>query len=141
MKIENLSKRRQVYNLFSLLLHSAPLVAQTVKRPSTMRETRVQSLGREDPLEKETSIHSSTISWKIPWTEEPGRLHVVHGVTKSRTRLSDFTSLPRSHLDLFMPEQLYKRLIDSCIYPSPHTTNIEIMPTSPAASETGGRGL
>ena len=45
-----------------------------VKRLSTMRETRVRSLGREDPLEKEMAIHSSTIAWKIPWTEEPGRL-------------------------------------------------------------------
>ena len=52
----------------------ASLVAQTVKRLSTMRETRVQSLGQEDPLEKEMVIHSSTIAWKIPWTEEPGRL-------------------------------------------------------------------
>ena len=69
------------------------LVAQMVKRLSTMRETQVQSLGQEDPLEKEMAIHSSTIAWKIPWTEEPGRLHVVHGVAKSRTRLSDFTSL------------------------------------------------
>ena len=45
-----------------------------VKRLSTMRETWVQSLGWEDPLEKEMAIHSSTIAWKIPWTEEPGRL-------------------------------------------------------------------
>ena len=36
------------------------------------------------------AIHSSTITWKIPWTEELGRLHTVHGVTKSQTRLSDF---------------------------------------------------
>ena len=50
------------------------LVAQIVKRLSTMRETWVRSLGREDPLEKEMAIHSSTIAWKIPWTEEPGRL-------------------------------------------------------------------
>ena len=50
------------------------LVAQTVKRLSTMWETRVRSLGGEDPLEKEMAIHSSTIAWKIPWTEEPGRL-------------------------------------------------------------------
>ena len=50
------------------------LVAQMVKRLSTMRETRVRSLGWEDPLEKEMAIHSSTIAWKIPWTEEPGRL-------------------------------------------------------------------
>ena len=49
-------------------------MAQTVKRLSTMWETRVQSLGWEDPLEKEMAIHSSTIAWKIPWTEEPGRL-------------------------------------------------------------------
>ena len=41
---------------------------------STMRETWVRSLGREDPLEKEMAIYSSTIAWKIPWTEEPGRL-------------------------------------------------------------------
>ena len=50
------------------------LVAQMVKRLSTMRETRVRSLGQEDPLEKEMAIHSSTIAWKIRWTEEPGRL-------------------------------------------------------------------
>ena len=52
-------------------------MAQTVKRLSTMRETRVQSLGREDPLEKEMAIYSSTIAWKIPWTEEPDRLQSV----------------------------------------------------------------
>jgi len=45
-----------------------------VKCLPTMRETRVPSLGREDPLEKEMAIHSSTIAWKVPWTEEPGRL-------------------------------------------------------------------
>ena len=49
-------------------------MAQTVKRLSTMHETWVRSLGREDPLEKEMAIHSSTLAWKIPWTEEPGRL-------------------------------------------------------------------
>ena len=50
------------------------LVAQTVKRLSTMQETWVRSLGREDSLEKEMAIHSRTIAWKIPWTEEPGSL-------------------------------------------------------------------
>ena len=50
------------------------LVPQMVKRLSTMRETRVQSLGWEDPLEKEMAIHSRTIAWKIPRTEEPGGL-------------------------------------------------------------------
>ena len=49
-------------------------MAQMVKRLSTMRETWVRSLGRENPLEKEMAIHSSTIAWKIPRTEEPGRL-------------------------------------------------------------------
>ena len=45
------------------------LVAQTVKRLSTMQETRVRALGWEDALEKEMAIHSNTIAWKIPWTE------------------------------------------------------------------------
>ena len=49
-------------------------MAQTVKLLSTMRETWVPPLGQEDPLEKEMAIHSSTLAWKIPWTEEPGRL-------------------------------------------------------------------
>ena len=51
-------------------------VAQTVKLLPTMRETRVQSLGRED-LEKEMVTHSGTLAWKIPWTEEPGRLQFM----------------------------------------------------------------
>ena len=50
------------------------LVAQMTKHLPTMRETRVRSLGREDPLEKEMATHSSTLAWKIPWMEEPGRL-------------------------------------------------------------------
>ena len=49
-------------------------MAQTVKRLSAMLETGVQSLDWEDPLEKEMATHSSTLTWKIPWTEEPGRL-------------------------------------------------------------------
>ena len=49
-------------------------MAQRVKRLLAMRETWVRSLGREDPLEKEIATHSSTLAWKIPWTEEPGRL-------------------------------------------------------------------
>ena len=68
----------------------ASLGAQTIKRLSAMWETWVPSLGREDPLEKEMATHSSVLAWKIPWTEEPGGL-TVHGVTKSRTQLSDFT--------------------------------------------------
>ena len=62
-----------VFNMLCIVIWTC-LVAQMVKRLSTMRETWVQSLGQEDPLEKEMAIHSSTIAWKIPWTEEPGRL-------------------------------------------------------------------
>ena len=50
------------------------LVVYRVKRLPAMQETRVQSLGQEDPLEKEMATHSSTLAWKIPWTEEPHRL-------------------------------------------------------------------
>ena len=60
-----------------------------VKHLPAMQETRVRSLGREDPLEKEMAIHSSSLAWKIPWMEEPDRL--VHGVAESWTRLSNFT--------------------------------------------------
>ena len=45
-----------------------------VKRLPTMQETQVRSLGREELLEKEMATHSSILAWKIPWTEEPGRL-------------------------------------------------------------------
>ena len=50
------------------------LVAQMVKSLPAMRETWVQSLGREDPLEKQIATHSSVLAWRIPWTEEPGGL-------------------------------------------------------------------
>ena len=60
---------------FLWLSHSwASLVAQRLKCLPAMWETRVQSLGREDPLEKEMATHSSILAWKIPWMEEPGRL-------------------------------------------------------------------
>ena len=49
-------------------------MAQTLKNPPAMQETWVQSLGREDPLEKEMATHSSILAWRIPWTEEPGGL-------------------------------------------------------------------
>ena len=49
-------------------------MAQRLKRLPVMRETRVRSLGWEDPLEKEMATHSSALAWKIPWMEEPGRL-------------------------------------------------------------------
>ena len=53
-----------------------------------MQKPQVLSLGWEDPLEEEMATHSSLLAWKIPWTEEPGELHTVHGVAKSQTQLS-----------------------------------------------------
>ena len=55
-------------------LYYYSLVAQTVKRLSTMQETRVRALDWGDPLEKEMATHSSILAWRIPWTEEPGGL-------------------------------------------------------------------
>ena len=57
-----------------LFNHLFSLVAQRLKRQPPMRETRVRSLGQEDPLEKEMAIHSSILAWRIPWTEKPSRL-------------------------------------------------------------------
>ena len=56
-------------------------------KQETMQETRARSLGWEDPLEKEMATYSSILAWRMPWTEEPGRLH---GVTKSSTWLSNW---------------------------------------------------
>ena len=64
------------------------LVAQMVKNLPAMQETQVQSLDREDPLEKGMATHSSILAWEIPWTEKPGGLQSM-GSQKSRTQLSD----------------------------------------------------
>ena len=74
-----------IVNNYHLEVLRASLVAQMA-----MQETWFQSLGWEDPLEKEMATHSSILVWKTPWTEEPGR---SMGLQKSRTRLSDFHSL------------------------------------------------
>ena len=59
-----------------------------VKRLSTMQETWVRSLGQEDPLEKEMAPHSRTVAWKIPWTEEPGRLQSMGSQSDMTERLT-----------------------------------------------------
>ena len=69
------------------LWQRASLVAQTVKPLPAMWETKVQSLGREDPLEKEMAAHSSTLAWKIPWTEEPATVHAVNKESDTTERL------------------------------------------------------
>ena len=61
----------------SILCWGASLVAQLVKNPPETWETWVQSLGWDDPLEKGMATHFSILAWRIPWTEEPGRLQSV----------------------------------------------------------------
>ena len=68
-----------------MLSTAASLIAQLVKNLPAMQETWVQPLGWEDALEKEMAMHSSILAWRIPWTEEPGRLHTVHRVAESDT--------------------------------------------------------
>ena len=67
--------------------NQASLVAQMVKNPPAMQETKVQTMSREDPLEKEVVTHSSILAWRIPWAEEPDRLQFMR--SESRTQLSD----------------------------------------------------
>ena len=62
-------------------------MAQRARSLPAVRETWVRTLGREDPLEKEMATHSSILTWRIPWTEEPGGLQSM-----GSQRLSDFTS-------------------------------------------------
>ena len=72
-----------------ILYCRASLVAEMVKHLPTMWETWVQSLGQEDPLEKEMANHSSTLAWKIPWTEEPGRLQSMGSQRVGHNRMSE----------------------------------------------------
>ena len=86
-------------------------MTQTVKNLPAMQETWVQSLGREDPLEKGMANHSSILAWRTPWTEEPGGLQSMdrgawwaagHGVAKSWTRLSNFHSVTQGLYYFFL---------------------------------------
>ena len=61
----------------SILVLPPALIAQSVKTLPAMQETWVRFLGWEDPLEKEMASHSSILAWRIPWTEEPGRLQSI----------------------------------------------------------------
>ena len=83
--------------LFSLWMQ-ASLVAQMVKKLPAMQEAQVWSLGLEDPLEKEMATHSSILAWRIPWTEEPGRLRSM-GLQRVRHNWASktFTSINVTH--------------------------------------------
>ena len=83
-------------------------MAQTVKDLPAMQETWIQSLGREDTLKKGIATYTSILAWRIPWTEEPGRLQSM--ASQSRTRLSDYT-----HTRAFSTYYLLKSIIISII--------------------------
>ena len=93
--------------------HMVSLVAQTVKCLPAMWETLVLSLGREEPLEKEMATHSSTLAWKIPWTEDPGRLQSMglQGV-----RDDWVTSLSKKHIEWEKEIRLMNSLQQGFIY-------------------------
>ena len=76
-----------IFIYHACIVCGASLVAQRIKPLPAVWETWVQSLGWEDPLEKEMALHSSILAWKIPWTEEPGGLQIMG--LQSQTELSD----------------------------------------------------
>ena len=83
----------QLIKIFSLWIYFLIIVGgfldgSVVKKPPADAGNGVQSLGLEDPLEKEMATHSSVLAWEIPWTEKPGRLQSM-GLQKSQTQLSD----------------------------------------------------
>ena len=80
----------------------ASLVAQTVKNQLAIWETRVQSLGWEDPLEKEMSTHFSILVWKIPWTEGPGGLQWGCKELDMTEKLT-LSFLSYDHVSIFLP--------------------------------------
>ena len=103
------------------------LVAQAVKRLPTMRETRVRSLGREDPLEKEMATHSSILAWKIPWTEELGWLLSMGSQRVGHDwATSLFTSIFKSLIYVTM--KIIEANIFSCLKGAKHTFNFHNNP-------------
>ena len=85
--------------------YTSSLVAQTVKRLSTMWETQVRSLGWEDPLEKEMAVHSRTIAWKIPWAEDPCRLQSMKSLSRVRLFATSWTVAYQAPLSMEFSRQ------------------------------------
>ena len=81
------------------------LMAQTVENLPAMRETQVSSLGRKDTLEKEMAPHSSTLAWKISWTEEPGRLQSMESQRVGHDGATSLTHLLRTTEGNFLAVQ------------------------------------
>ena len=92
-----------------LCIWGASLVAQRLKRLPGMRETWVRSLSQEDPLEKEMAAHSSTLAWRIPWREEPGKLQSM-GSQRVGHNWAVSLSLLRFHMDFSIFKNLCKNM-------------------------------
>ena len=103
------------------------LVAQMVKRLPTMRETGVQSLGWEDLLEKEMATHSSILAWRIPWTEEPGRLQ---SMGSQRVQHDWATSLSLFHRTMSCEDRYTEGLYVPASY-SRHFNTVSHFPNNP----------
>ena len=105
----------------------ASLVAQIVKHLPIVRETWVQSLGREDLLEKEMATHSSILAWKSPWMEEPGGLQ---SVGSQRVRHDWATSQGHLHLTHWLPSYLH--VFTLLLTEMPQTTRTLSLPSFPS---------
>ena len=95
---------------FSFLLDRASLVVQMVKSLPAVQETQFPSLGQEEPLEKETATHSSILACRMPWTEEPGRLHAV--LDRPPAHNHQLRGLPRGSLETSSASFRLKHLHD-----------------------------
>ena len=107
---------------FGWIYGCTSLVAQMVKHLPIMRETQVQSLGREDPLEKETATHSSTLAWKTPGTEQRGRLHFSSVQLLCRVQLfvTPWTTVHQASLSITNSQSLSKLMSIELVMPSSH---------------------
>ena len=106
-----------------------------VKKLPAVQETWVQSLGQEDPLEKEMATHSSILAWRTPWTEQPGGLHTAHGVSRARHDL--VIKAPCTwygHLRCHNLEMLPYQLAETLECPSfrTHSPSCRCLPKTPA---------
>ena len=130
-----LSKRLNfLYSQFCNRTKIASLAAQLVKNQPAMQETQVQSLGREDSLEKKMATHSGILAWRIPWTEEPGRLQFM---VSQRVGHDLVTKLPPLYIIQMLPSLLFFNIqfsntkhIDIIVQPIT-TIHLQKFPSSP----------
>ena len=92
-----------------ILVIEPPVVAETVKRLPAMQETWVRSLGQKNTLEKEMATHSSTLAWKIPWTEEPGGLQSM-GLQRVRHDWATSLSHTQTCSRLYVGYRTFRRM-------------------------------